>query len=247
MKTRTPSLKPQSDPVTVITCTNRPKHFKRLLANYNRQQYESKELIIVLNKDSMKIKHYLRKLKPRKGITLFQLPEKISLGYCLNYAISKASHAYIARFDDDDFYSKFYLSTMIGALRKSKADIIGKRACLIYLESSAQLLLRHPKDQNKSVDQVAGATLLCRKKIFKKVQFNDVSLGETVGFLKRCRKKGFTIYSADCLNYVIRRRTRKGSHTWKISDRKLIAQSKIIASHRTRYRRYATRNSLANT
>ena len=87
----------------------------------------------------MKIKHYLRKLNPHKDITHFQLPEK-SLGYCLNYAIRKASHAYIARFDDDDFYSKFYLSTMIGALRKSKADIIGKRACLIYLESSAQLL-----------------------------------------------------------------------------------------------------------
>ncbi|WP_341283022.1 glycosyltransferase family A protein [Paenibacillus sp. FSL H8-0537] len=230
----------QSDAVSIITCTNRPEHFKRLMANYKRQRYKSKELIVVLNKDSMNLKNYLRKYKQRKDILLYQLPEKKSLGYCLNYAIIKANHAYISRFDDDDYYSPFYLNTMMHALRKSKTDIVGKRACLIYLESSSRLLLRHPKEQNRYVEQIAGATLLCSKKIFNKVRFRPVSLGETVGFLRRCKRKGYNVYSTDCFHYVTRRRAQKDSHTWKISDRKLISQSKQITACGSRYRRYAT-------
>ncbi|HGH7177643.1 TPA: hypothetical protein ACJMKJ_005291 [Bacillus wiedmannii] len=32
--------------------------------------------------------------------------EKITLGECLNYGIQKVKHKLIAKFDDDDFYSK---------------------------------------------------------------------------------------------------------------------------------------------
>ncbi|MGD8188506.1 glycosyltransferase [Brevibacillus ginsengisoli] len=229
-----------SDAVTVITCTNRPQHFNRLLANYNRQQYKTKELIVILNKNSMKLDNYIRRFKHRKDIFIYQLPEKRSLGYCLNYAISKANHPYIARFDDDDYYSPFYLHTMMCALKKSKANIVGKRACLIYLESSTKLILRHPKAQNRFVNQILGATLLCSKKIFNKVRFNPISLGETVDFLRRCRRKRYRIYSTDCFHFVIRRRAHKGSHTWKISDRKLISQSKLIAVRGSHYQSYAT-------
>jgi glycosyltransferase involved in cell wall biosynthesis len=232
----------QSYGVSVITCTNRTEHFKRLIANYNRQRYKTKELIVILNKDSMKLKYYIRKYSRRKDIFLYQLPEKNSLGFCLNYAISKTNHAYIARFDDDDYYSPHYLNTMMHALKSSKADIVGKRACLIYLESSNKLILRHPKEQNCRVEHIAGATLLCSKKIFKTVQFNPLSLGETVGFLKRCKRKGYKVYSTDCFHYVVRRRAKKESHTWKISDRTLIAQSKYVASCGSRYQRYAARS-----
>lgn len=36
--------------------------------------------------------------------------EKITLGECLNYGIQKVKHKLIAKFDDDDFYSKKYIS-----------------------------------------------------------------------------------------------------------------------------------------
>lgn len=227
--------------VSVITCTNRPQHFERLVGNYMRQKYKMKELIVVLNKNSMKLQDYLGKIKQCKDISIYKLPESKTIGDCLNYAISKAKYDYISRFDDDDYYSPFYLQSMMRALRKSKSDIVGKRACLVFLESSSRLLLRHPKEENTFVEQIAGATLTCRKQIFNKVRFNAVSLGETVGFLKRCTNKGYRIYSTDRSHFVIRRRAQKGSHTWKISDRMLIAQSKEIAHNvsSSNYRYYA--------
>lgn len=60
---------------------------------------------------------------------------------------------------------------MMYTLKQSKADIVGKRACLVYLESSSKLLLRHPKEKNRPVDQVSGATLLFRKRYLTKFDF----------------------------------------------------------------------------
>ena len=237
----------QSEHVTVIACTNRPEHFERLLANFKRQKYLAKELLIILNNDSMKLKQYVEKSKKKGDIRLFQIPEKKSLGHCLNYAVTRAKHKVIARFDDDDYYSPYYLNTMMYAMNQSKADIVGKRACLVYLESSSKLILRHPNDQNCHVNQIAGATLMCRKKVFSKVRFHPVSLGESVGFLIRCRRKGYKIYATDCFHYVIRRRANKSSHTWKISDRKLRAQSIEFKGSGANYRNCALGQYYANT
>ncbi|KQY80778.1 hypothetical protein ASD24_17805 [Paenibacillus sp. Root52] len=237
----------QSEDVSVIVCTNRPEHFNRLLANYGRQKYAAKELIIVLNNDSMKLKDYMKKINKRSDVRLYQVSEKKSLGHCLNYAIRRAKHQIIARFDDDDYYSPYYLNTMMYTLNHSKADIVGKRACLVYLESNSKLLLRHPKDQNCIVDQVAGATLLFRKKVFKKVQFQPVSLGECVGFLIRCKRRGYKIYASGWSHYVIRRRANKSNHTWKISDHQLLVQSIELKKCDADYRSYALSECYAKT
>jgi glycosyltransferase involved in cell wall biosynthesis len=229
----------ESEAVSVITCTNRPNYFKRLLANYDRQKYKSKELIVILNNDSMNLAKYQTMCKSRHDISIYQRPAKKALGSCLNDAICKARYKYIARFDDDDYYSPYYLNTMMDALAKSKADIVGKRACLVYMEADTELFLRYPKEQMCQVEQISGATLLCYKRIFNKVRFRPVSLGETVGFLKRCHMKGFQIYSADCYHYVIQRRAEKNNHTWKISDQRLKSQSRKIKLCGSDYRRYA--------
>ncbi|PQP85625.1 glycosyltransferase family 2 protein [Paenibacillus sp. AR247] len=229
----------ESEAVSVITCTNRPNYFKQLLTNYTRQKYKTKELIIILNNDSMNLAKYQSMCKSRKDISIYQRPAKKELGSCLNDAIRKARYEFIARFDDDDYYSPYYLNTMMDALVKSKADIVGKRGCLVYLEADSGLFLRYPEEQMRHVKQVSGATLLCRKQIFNKVRFRSVSLGETVGFLKRCHNKGFRIYSADCYHYVIQRRAEKKKHTWKISDQRLKSQSRRIRLCGSDYRRYA--------
>ncbi|MUT67087.1 glycosyltransferase family 2 protein [Paenibacillus sp. NEAU-GSW1] len=227
-------------PVSVIASTNRPQFFDRLLANFMRQRHAAKELIIVLNKDSMQLAHYRKKASDKKlPVSVYQLPEKTSLGYCLNYAVSKSRYEHIARFDDDDYYSPSYLDKQLEAMYRTKADIIGKRACLIYLESSGQLILRYPTEQNRFTTEVAGATLLSKKRVFEKIRFRNISLGESVGFLQRSKKAGYRIYATDCGNYVIIRRTDKKGHTWKISDKQLISQSKVVNLKGADYRKYA--------
>ncbi len=74
--------------VSIITCTNRPQFFGNILKNYRKQQYRNKELIIILNNDSMNLAQFRGKTRTYDNVTIYQVPEKISLGQCLNCGTS---------------------------------------------------------------------------------------------------------------------------------------------------------------
>jgi len=217
--------------VSVVTCTNRPRFFKRLLNNYKRQGWKKKELIIVLNRDDMKLKTYREKTEEYESISVYKVPEHKNLGSCLNYGIRKAKYGIIAKFDDDDYYAPSYLKGMIRAMKRSGASIVGKRTFYMYLEGRKLLLLMRPKRQNRMVRHVAGATLFFKKKVAKKVPFSTrLKSGSDVRFLRKSRAHGFHIYSGDKYNFVAIRRKSKKNHTWKIKDSKLLkGNAKIIA------------------
>lgn len=224
--------------VSVITSTNRPQCFQQLIRNFTRQQLKQKELIVVLNHDKMDAKKYRRKAKDKR-IKIVQLPSKFPLGQCLNYAAKQAKYDILSKFDDDDYYAPCYLKNQLESFFRHKADVVGKRACLIYLEGRNQLVLRHPKQQHRFVNSVAGSTLMMKKSLVKQLPFCNTSPGECVNFMNRCRMKGYKIYSTDYLDYVAIRRKCKHSHTWKISDQLIRAQSIVMSNQGKHYRKYA--------
>jgi hypothetical protein len=71
--------------VSVITCTNRPQFFGKIISNFSKQLYQAKELIIILNKDSMALSKYRRKVRAYPNVSVYKIREKRTLGYCLNY------------------------------------------------------------------------------------------------------------------------------------------------------------------
>lgn len=204
--------------VSIIVCTNRPRFFENILNNFRTQQVKSKELIIILNKDSMNLGQYQTKVRSYHNISVYKVPEKTSLGQCLNCGITKARYPLIAKFDDDDYYSPYYLQEQIKELNRTKSDIVGKHACLVYLEATRQLIIRSPKEQHKPVIFVQGGTVLFRKQVTKQVLFPDRSIGEDVNFLRSCARKGYRVFATSTYNYVYIRRKNKGSHTWKVKD-----------------------------
>ncbi|WP_220701169.1 MULTISPECIES: hypothetical protein [unclassified Paenibacillus] len=110
------------------------------------------------------------------------------------------------------------------ALKKTNADVVGKRAHFMYLEGKKLLILRNPQAENRFVKTVAGATLVIRKRVFQKgVRFSNRSLGEDVVFCRDSVAKGFKIYSTGKYNFVaIRRKLSKG-HTWTVTDNRLLS------------------------
>ncbi|MGM0880940.1 MAG: glycosyltransferase family A protein [Bacillota bacterium] len=62
--------------VSIITCTNRPQFFDNILENYIKQQYRKKELIIILNNDSMNLEQFQGKIRTYNNIKVYKLPEK---------------------------------------------------------------------------------------------------------------------------------------------------------------------------
>jgi len=215
--------------VSIITCANHPDFLLNILNNYRIQQYKRKELIIIINKDSIDIKEWKKMASFLPNVTVFKVSERVSLGQCLNCGISKSKYPIITKFDHDDYYSPYYLREQVKALLRTGSPVVGKHACYVYLNASKKLIIRSPYEKNKYVNFIQGGTLMFRKSILKNVRFSDITLGEDVKFLRDCSKNGYGIYATTPSNYVYIRRKNKSTHTWRVSDRKFLIGSQSIA------------------
>lgn len=212
--------------VSIITATNKPEYMKQLFMNYNRQQWKTKELIILLNNDRMNLDSYRKYAKGFGQVSVYRLPEKSSLGKCLNYGISKAKYEIIAKFDDDDFYAPHYLSEAMEEFERTGANVIGKNKFYMYFQSSARLM--HASMPSRRL--VAGATIMFEKKIYPGVVFSNLRKGSDMRFLHDCMKKGYKIGSTSRYNFTAIRRGDQTKHTWKVTARTFrILRAKTVA------------------
>jgi cellulose synthase/poly-beta-1,6-N-acetylglucosamine synthase-like glycosyltransferase len=211
--------------VSIITCTNRQNFANNIFKNYNRQIYPKKELVIILNDDKMNIDDYKKMAEKYEHVQVFQLPEKLSLGDCLNFAVEKTNYPYIAKFDDDNYYAPYYLADNMLTLIRTNADVVGKRAHYMYLKGSKMLILRSYKAANRYVSTLPGATLVFKRAVFRNVRFPNQTVGEDTKFCLNCKAKGYKIYSGGKYNFLSIRRKNSKDHTWIISDQKLLESS----------------------
>ncbi len=224
--------------ITVVTCTKRPGNIDTIFRNFKRQTIVPKELIIVLNNDTLDIRTYQQRAEAYENVSVFQLSQNTSLGLCLNFAIAKARYPYIAKLDDDDYYARDYLHESVTALRENKADVVGKHAHYLYLTGKKLLVIRFSKGENRFVKSVCGATLVARKAVFDKVRFRDLWVGEDDRFCEDCRRNRFRIYSTSRYNFVAIRQQDTDTHTWKITARRLLSLPSVEIVARTKnYRR----------
>lgn len=214
--------------VTVITCTNRPKSIDNVFSNYERQQYKNKELIIILNNNTMNSELWRKKADLYNNVKVFQVDEKKSLGECLNYGISESTFDYVSRFDDDNYYAPEFLGDLMNAFKYTDADIVGKHTYYAYLEKNKTLAVRFPNLENRYVTFLGGSTMIIRKAVLNKVKFVHKSAGCDTDFLKRCVEKNIKLYSTDRFNYVCIRHVSIDEHTWKISDEEFLNKCKVI-------------------
>ena len=221
----TPNFSNVDPAVSVVVCTKRPNALRNLLANYTRQTYLNKELLIILNNDRLNPDDYAHAARDLDQVRIYRLPDQWTLGSCLNFAVKKARYSLIAKFDDDDYYAPNYLTDSVRTMRKSGADVVGKRAHFMVLGSKPSLLFRYPSQRNRFVRLVQGATLLVRKHVFDQVAFPDRNRGECVKFCAACRARGFRIYAGSPYHFLALRRKNSRNHTWIVSDKKLLTRN----------------------
>ncbi len=212
--------------VSIITCTIREENINNVFKNYKQQSWKDKELIIILNKDSMNINRWIKKAKRYRNVQIYQLHEKAALGDCLNFGIMKSNYDIIAKFDDDDYYGPDYIKSSMDVFKNKDISIIGKSSLYIYFKNK-QALIHVSGNENAVTDTVAGATLMFRKEVFHQVQFEKVNRAEDYFFIEECKKKGFTVYSTDRYDFAVIRNDAE-KHTWKIADNELIEWGETI-------------------
>ncbi|WP_350338909.1 glycosyltransferase family 2 protein [Paenibacillus sp. UMB7766-LJ446] len=214
---------------SIIACTMRPEYMDNIFANYERQEWHNKEMIVILNKDSMNLKKWRKKAKEYENVRVYKLPEKFTLGKCLNWAIARAKGSFIAKFDDDDYYGAHYLKESIIALRTQKAPIVGKHTAYIYFEAKKALMEYRPGQENVPGKRVKGGTLFFRKRVWKQVKFPEDTIGGSdAKWAKKCRRAGYTVYYVSKKNYVCIRRENIQSHTQKRDTEEYMRNCKLV-------------------
>lgn len=215
--------------VSIITSTIKPQFADNIFNNYERQNWEEKELIIILNKDSLKEQWWKRKAKEYHNVSVYQLPEDLTLGECLNFGTEKARYPYVAKFDDDDYYAPGYLAQAMEAFKKTDAVLVGKRSVYTYFQKEKVLVTSHRSFENQYIKKVMrGGTIVFDKSIFPQIQFPAKNISEDVGIQRQCVEHGFKMYATDRNNYVYMRHADE-THTSHKKNQDIIHNNKFIA------------------
>lgn len=217
---------------SVITPTIRRSCIERIIQNYEKQDFFNKELIIIINNDDIQIDEYEEYSKNNTDIKIYKLPQEVNLGQCLNFGVSKAKYDIIAKFDDDDYYGKRYLSEMYNAFNNN-CDIVGKSRIYYYFEELKELRLSSLQEENNYVNWIAGPTICFKKEIFSRVKFRDIPSKVDKYFINDCLKHRFKIYSTSINNFIIYRDVDSQNHTWKASINELLRFTRTIKSNIT--------------
>ena len=145
-----------------------------------------------------------------------------------NYAVSKSKYPIITKFDDDDYYSLNYLSGMVKPFYFTHADVVGKATTYVYFVKEKMLAIRNINRDNRYTNRVEGPTLVFKKEVFEKVQFQDKTLGEDIAFCNDCINSGFKIFSTNKDNFVYIRNN-EIAHTWRIDNKVFMKQCIILS------------------
>ncbi len=211
-----------SKKVSIITPTNKLIYMRNIISNYLQQQYQNKELIIVLNDNQLDINQWLNFTEGLENIQIYQLDESITLGEAINYAIDKSSGDYIAKFDDDDYYAPMYLTDLIHCFSYTDASVVGKVSQFVYFESMQSLYLLN-SGMGYNYNQVWGGTHVIKREVLDEIRFEHVNIAEDVYFNDDCTGLGFKQYGADPFNFLRIRRADKDYHTYKKEDEDYIS------------------------
>ncbi|WP_432401156.1 glycosyltransferase family protein [Wukongibacter sp. M2B1] len=217
--------KKEESGVSIITCTNRLNYMDVVFDNYKRQKYTNKELIVILNNNSMNIEIWKKGAEELENVRVFQLDEEKTLGECLNFAVKQAKLGYVSKFDDDNYYGPEFIGDLMNAFKYTEAGVVGKYTYYTYFEKNKRLIIRCPDKEYQYVDFLSGSALIIKKEVFNEIEFPHISCGEDSIFLKECRNKGIKLYSADRFNYACIRHPTLSEHTWKVNEEALAKNS----------------------
>ncbi|MBZ9622593.1 glycosyltransferase [Clostridium sp. FP2] len=214
--------------VSIITCTNSPSSIENIFSNYERQKYENKELIIILNNNTLSLEIWQEKAKCYNNVKVFKLYEEKSLGECLNYGVSKASFDYVSRFDHDNYYAPEFIGDLMNAFKYSDADIIGKNTYYEYLGNSKIMVIKYPNLENCYVTSLCASAMIIKKMVFDKVRFIGGSSECNTEFFKRCMENSIKLYSADRFNFACISCSYIDEDISKLKDEKFLRNCRII-------------------
>ena len=223
------SIEPSAGRVAIICSSNRPADMANVVASVGAQSHEDLEFVFVAHGDHWDIDAATQACAALDDrlhrVQVLHRPTSMSLGACLNAAMEASDARFVAKFDSDDHYGPKYLADALRAHRYAGAGVVGKQTYFGYLEATDQYLLRFPGREFCYSATLAGGSLVIDRHIVADQRFADLSIGEDQAFLRRCHRRGISVFAADRFNYTI---VRSGLNTWKIPNDDFVVDSIVF-------------------
>ncbi|SDS35114.1 glycosyltransferase [Agrococcus carbonis] len=213
--------------VSVVAPTIRPHLVPGIIETAGRQVGVDVQLALLLHgfdADEAELQAMAREAGLAELVVL-RAGRETSLGANLNRLVAATDGDIVAKLDDDDLYGEHYLLDSCFALDYSGAELVGKHARYLYLESADATVLQSPEREHRWTDLVGGPTMVGPRATWEATPFEDRTLGEDTAFQRAILAAGGGIYSADRFNFLQLRSAR--GHTWSIDDERILANSDV--------------------
>ena len=204
--------------VAGIFVSSRPDLARRAIKDLANQEYPNLEMVVGCHRfRSTEIAEAVDVLSGTFNVQVLEFGDEMSLGQCLNRAISSTGADLLAKFDDDDHYGPAYVVDAVQAFEYSQADVVGKGASFVFVESEDRTVLRRAGTEETFYNgSPTGATLVWTRSLWEKNPFAHRTVGEDLAFLRGARRLDQSIYVNSPFDFVYHRR--RSGNTWQASD-----------------------------
>jgi hypothetical protein len=201
--------------VSVLLPTRRPEQLQHAVAQVRRQSYPELEVIVILHGE--KFADVDDSLLAGSGldVRIIRGPEDMSFGEVLNLGVDAASGGFIAKMDDDDWYSSEHLADLMAAVEYSGASFTGKGSEWVYLEEIDRTV-RRPNGRTEASGEIwfAGGAFVAEAGALRAVggfrrSHRHVDRGLTLDAVRH----GFRRYRTHGFGFVLHRK--ESGHTWE--------------------------------
>ncbi|HEX4766235.1 MAG TPA: glycosyltransferase [Lichenihabitans sp.] len=196
--------------VSVITPTrNRASFLERAFTYFKNQRFRNIEWLIL---DDSYEKPQLSDGFSLPPVSYEYVSRKLSVGEKRNILIERAKGEIIVQFDDDDYYSPYYVSTIVSGMMDRKADLLNLRGWFLYDirsrffgywdlarkegahyrcdQNGVAVTMLTPANNGAFTDNEFGYgfTYAFRKAVWREYNFKDVNWNEDGDFFRRARQ-----------------------------------------------------------
>lgn len=195
----------EADLVWVIVPFSRPENTWRVLANFSRQKFPFKKLVLVANGAARN--------RPLLGGVSLSLTSDAHQSDAKNTALAeirKRGGGFTVVMDDDDYYGPNFLTEAAGYAKTH--DVIGKARHFVSVDGNLWLCSREQRDRKAS--WLTGGTIACWAE--NAPEYPRVSYGEDAEFCTRAERQGMRVFGTDVYHYLYRRNS-SSDHAWRIS------------------------------
>jgi len=211
--------------IPLISCIcvtqKKPMMLDLVIACFEAQTYQNKQLIILFEDHDQDTIDYLEKKTFVDNIKLIKIscnPKK-TLGELRNLAIEQADGEFICQWDDDDWYHINRLQYQFDALLKAKCFGSILRHWLIFDKTKNKLYISHARNWEGSI--------LCHKKLFLLRKYDEKSKGEDTAVIEYFYENGYIINIDEITGMYIY--VYHGGNTWDLEHfNEIFASSKEL-------------------